>query len=123
MFLVGKRNVAGEAYLAGVDGLRAFAVLSVLIFHLSPEALPGGFVGVDTFFVISGYVVTKSLSHQKSTDIGSFILNFYSRRLRRILPPLLLCLGSNSRCLAKHVNSRNGHECFFWNEQLCSYGR
>ncbi len=92
MFWVGRRHVEGGGYLAGVDGLRAIAVLTVMVFHLIPSALPGGFVGVDVFFVISGYVVTNSMLRQKDRPAGEFIAGFYARRFRRILPPLILCL-------------------------------
>ncbi len=79
------------AYRADIDGLRAVAVLSVLIFHAFPTLLPGGFIGVDIFFVISGYLISSIL--MKSADEGRFsVIDFYARRIRRILPPLLAML-------------------------------
>jgi len=72
-------------YRKDIDGLRALAVLSVIIFHMNPGWLPGGFIGVDVFFVISGYLITKII-HREITE-GSFsFLNFYNRRIKRILP-------------------------------------
>jgi peptidoglycan/LPS O-acetylase OafA/YrhL len=79
------------SYRADIDGLRALAVLSVLGYHFFPEWVPGGFIGVDVFFVISGYLITRILSdefHQKGIHIG----HFYARRIRRIFPALVLVL-------------------------------
>jgi len=86
------RAVAGQVYVPGIDGLRAIAVLAVMIFHLIPKALPGGFVGVDVFFVISGYVVTGSLLRDSELPFHRFITAFYARRFRRIVPALVVCL-------------------------------
>ena len=79
-------------YVAGIDGLRAIAVLSVIIFHFESSLLPGGFTGVDVFFVISGYVISKSLARNYGEKLSVFLLEFYKRRLLRILPALLACL-------------------------------
>jgi peptidoglycan/LPS O-acetylase OafA/YrhL len=79
-------------YLAGIDGLRAIAVLAVMAFHLDPTFLPSGFTGVDVFFVISGYVISKSLSQRTSSAFIPYILDFYKRRVIRILPALLVFL-------------------------------
>lgn len=76
------------SYVPAIDGLRAFAVLAVLIFHLEASFLPGGFTGVDVFFVISGYVVARSLSGRTNESFGQLISGFYSRRIRRIIPAL-----------------------------------
>ncbi|MCK0209818.1 acyltransferase [Starkeya koreensis] len=76
------------AYRAHIDGLRAVAVLGVVLFHFGAKWLPGGFVGVDVFFVISGYLISKSI--YADTAEGSFsILGFYERRIRRIAPAFL----------------------------------
>jgi peptidoglycan/LPS O-acetylase OafA/YrhL len=69
-----------------VQGLRAIAVLSVLIYHIWPESLPGGYVGVDVFFVISGFLITGSLVKEFETQGRIGILGFYARRMRRLLP-------------------------------------
>jgi peptidoglycan/LPS O-acetylase OafA/YrhL len=79
-------------FIKGIDGLRALAVLSVILYHLNPALLPGGFTGVDIFFVISGYVVAKSLNSRKEQPFGKFITDFYQRRILRIYPALLVCL-------------------------------
>jgi len=79
-------------YLSYIDGIRAFAVLSVFIYHLERHWLPGGFCGVDVFFVVSGYVVSLSLDKQKGLKFINFLALFYARRIKRILPALVFCL-------------------------------
>ena len=83
------------AYRADIDGLRAVAVSVVLLFHAFPESLPGGFVGVDIFFVISGYLITSILVRE-ANDGRFSIINFYIRRAKRIFPALLLVLASSA---------------------------
>jgi peptidoglycan/LPS O-acetylase OafA/YrhL len=78
-------------YRAEIDGLRALAVLPVMFFHAGFEVFSGGFVGVDVFFVISGYLITALIISE--LEIGQFsILKFYERRARRILPALFLVM-------------------------------
>lgn len=71
-----------------IDGLRAVAVLPVVLFHVGFSSFPGGFIGVDVFFVISGYLITNIIYQETLKGQFSF-LNFYERRLRRIMPALL----------------------------------
>jgi len=79
------------AYRPDIDGLRAVAVVFVLIFHAFPSVLPGGFIGVDVFFVISGFLITGIIVRQLGA--GSFTLSgFYFRRMRRIFPALIVVL-------------------------------
>lgn len=79
-------------YVKGIDGLRAAAVLAVLLFHLNPSIIPGGFTGVDIFFVISGYVVSASLARHPAAHFFRFAADFYARRIIRIFPALIVCL-------------------------------
>ena len=76
-------------YRADVDGLRAVAVLAVVMYHLDHKWLPGGFTGVDIFFVISGYVVASSLTKHHVGSIAPFIVSFYARRVKRLTPALV----------------------------------
>jgi peptidoglycan/LPS O-acetylase OafA/YrhL len=81
-----------DGYYPHVDGLRAIAVLAVIFYHLNPSWLPGGFTGVDVFFVISGYVVSASVARSSSFGGWKGVLGFYARRMRRIMPALVVCL-------------------------------
>lgn len=82
------------AYRRDIDGLRGLAVLAVVIYHFSPHAMPGGFVGVDVFFVISGFLITAILKTEMERKSFSFE-KFYQRRIRRILPAFYVaCLGA-----------------------------
>lgn len=73
-------------YLPSIDGLRAIAVMSVIIYHLNPSFLPGGFLGVDLFFVLSGYLISSLIikEYQETNNIN--LVEFYVRRARRLLP-------------------------------------
>ena len=104
------------AYRPEVDGLRAVAVVSVVLFHVFPGRLPGGFVGVDIFFVISGYLITKIIYTEVKG--GQFsIVGFYSRRARRIFPALILvmlaCLAAGWHLLLPAEYRALGKHTFF----------
>lgn len=88
----GTQVTGGEAsrHIPSVDGLRAAAVMAVLLMHCAPWVFSGGFVGVDLFFVISGYVITRSLLKEQARSGGISIPSFYRRRALRILPPLMV---------------------------------
>ena len=75
-------------YRPDVDGLRAVAVIAVILFHFDASWMPGGFVGVDVFFVISGFVVSGSLLRERHESAGAYLAAFYSRRLKRLSPAL-----------------------------------
>lgn len=81
-----------QTRLDAIDGLRALAVLSVIAFHFNTGFAPTGFIGVDIFFVISGYVISLSLTKNPKSSIIQYILAFYKRRILRIMPALVVCL-------------------------------
>lgn len=95
--IINSQPLTSTGYLPELDGLRALAISAVLIFHLQPEILPGGFLGVDMFFALSGYLITRLITAALSE--GSFTLSgFYIRRVQRLLPAFLVTLVMT--CLA-----------------------
>ena len=106
------RQHPGGDYRAEIDGLRAIAVIAVIINHFNESLLPSGYLGVDVFFVISGYVITLSLSKTRSTDVWSFASSFFKRRIKRLAPALFTCITITAAlaCLfndrtASHINT------------------
>jgi peptidoglycan/LPS O-acetylase OafA/YrhL len=87
-------NVTGKSskslYRPEIDGLRALAVVAVIINHFNKDLLPSGYLGVDMFFVISGFVITSSLAGRPSKNFGDFLIGFYTRRIKRLVPALVL---------------------------------
>lgn len=88
----GTRSRAG--YRPDIDGLRGLAILLIVVFHASPSSLPGGFIGVDIFFVISGFLITSTIWSEMREKQFRF-LDFYARRIRRIFPALTVVLASS----------------------------
>jgi peptidoglycan/LPS O-acetylase OafA/YrhL len=99
-------------YRPDIDGLRAIAILFVLMFHAVPAALPGGFTGVDIFFVISGFLITRMILVDLAGHSFSF-LAFYGRRIRRLFPALIIVIAATWLF---------GWFCFF-PQQYASLGR
>lgn len=88
-----RRTPTGTVLRPDIQGLRAVAVSMVLLYHLWPDRLPGGYAGVDVFFVITGFLITAHLlAHPPSR--GRNLLEFWSRRIRRLLPAALLVLAA-----------------------------
>ena len=77
-------------YFKEIDGLRALAIILVIINHFNNDLIPSGYLGVDIFFVISGFVITSSLYQRKSKNFKEFIIEFYVRRFKRLVPALLI---------------------------------
>jgi peptidoglycan/LPS O-acetylase OafA/YrhL len=85
-------------YRADIDGLRAVAILSVLLYHAGFEFAGGGFVGVDVFFVVSGYLITSLIASEHAAGHFS-VVGFYERRIRRLFPALFVVISARSpRC-------------------------
>ena len=82
----------GIQYIPAIDGLRAVAVIAVMLYHLGIDWIPGGFLGVDLFFVISGYVITRLLLDSIQQRGGLDLRDFYLARIRRLVPPLVFML-------------------------------
>lgn len=80
-------------FRADIQALRAIAVAAVVIYHMVPNRLPGGYLGVDVFFVISGYLITSHLVRQAESPRGLRLGSFYARRIRRLIPASLLVLA------------------------------
>lgn len=84
-------HLSHPKYRPDIDGLRAIAILSVVVFHAFPSWIKGGFIGVDVFFVISGFLISTIIF--ENLDKGTFSLTeFYARRIKRIFPALILVL-------------------------------
>ena len=82
------QQISRVPYLPGLDGLRALAVLAVIVYHANPSWLPGGFLGVEVFFVISGYLITLLLVAEEERTGAISLRDFWARRARRLLPAL-----------------------------------
>ncbi|MFM9132021.1 MAG: acyltransferase family protein, partial [Actinomycetota bacterium] len=88
----GTRRGPTVPYIPGLDGLRALAVIAVIIYHADSRWLGGGFLGVEVFFVISGYLITLLLVAERERTGSISLGNFWMRRARRLLPALWLLL-------------------------------
>lgn len=122
--------MSSTKYQPEIDGLRSIAVLSVILFHLNASWLPGGFTGVDIFFVISGYLITSNIFPQIESQKFSF-LDFYSRRIKRLIPSLYLTIFLCSIVSAiillpqdlSYFNKSLKNVIFFWGNHYFAQGR
>ncbi|MCX5931498.1 MAG: acyltransferase, partial [Cyanobacteria bacterium] len=87
-------------YRPEIEGLRAVAVIAVILFHFNKNLLPSGFLGVDMFFVISGYVILGAMTRTKASRCRDFLLGFYTRRVKRLIPALVVCVLLTSLVLS-----------------------
>ncbi len=88
----GPGSSEGGTHLEGLDGLRALAIAAVVAYHLDPTWLPGGFLGVDVFFVVSGFLITTLLVAERARSGSIALRRFWVRRARRLLPALGVCV-------------------------------
>ncbi len=115
-------------YRPEIDGLRALAVVAVILNHIDERILPSGYLGVDIFFVISGFVITASLRRKPARSLGDLLLGFYNRRLKRLVPALLLfvVVVGLLACLViprPHVALRTGINALFGLSNLYLLGQ
>jgi peptidoglycan/LPS O-acetylase OafA/YrhL len=96
MTLLWGKNMKNEGYRPDIDGLRGIAVFAVIVGHFWPHIFPSAYLGVDVFFVISGYVITSSIQKYTTETLSSFLSIFYARRIKRIFPALIFCLTAVS---------------------------
>jgi peptidoglycan/LPS O-acetylase OafA/YrhL len=82
-----------NSYRPEINELLAFTVIAVIINHFNKDLLPNGFLGVDIFFVISGYVITASLANREYESLGDLLLGFYARRVKLLMPALTVCVA------------------------------
>jgi peptidoglycan/LPS O-acetylase OafA/YrhL len=87
-----RAHISRVPYLPGLDGMRALAVIAVMVYHANPSWLSGGFLGVEMFFVISGYLITLLLVAERERDYEVSLGHFWLRRARRLLPALFLTM-------------------------------
>ncbi len=113
--LAAQREALRRGHVPGLDGLRALAVLGVVIFHLpygssiDPAWLPGGWLGVSTFFTLSGFLITRVLLAEAERTGGISFGNFWSRRARRLLPALLVSLALTMVVLVARIAPADGN--------------
>ena len=85
------QSISEINYKKEIDGLRAIAVIGVIINHINHSILNSGYLGVDIFFVVSGFVITSSLSSKnKSKNFWKYVTEFYSKRIKRLIPALTI---------------------------------
>ncbi|MDN5831353.1 MAG: acyltransferase, partial [Tetragenococcus halophilus] len=87
-----KKRIKNSRYITGIDGIRTLAVIGVILYHLLPSYLPGGYLGVPILLVISGYLITDLLRQEWKQNEKIDVLKFYIRRLKRLYPSLVTVL-------------------------------
>ena len=79
------KSINKNEYRLDIDGLRGIAILAVLAFHFNQKLFPNGYLGVDVFFVISGFVITLSVNKNFESNFISFLSDYYAKRIKRLL--------------------------------------
>ena len=99
-----RHSLSSVPYLPGLDGLRALAVIAVILYHADVSWMPGGFLGVEVFFVVSGYLITLLLIGEQERNGRISLKAFWGRRARRLLPALYgLLVGGGARLVRPAV--------------------
>jgi hypothetical protein len=98
-------------YLPGLDGMRALAVVAVMVYHANSDWLPGGFLGVEMFFVISGYLITLLLISERERTYRISLRHFWMRRARRLLPALFTMMFDRHRVDGALQGARPSASC------------
>ena len=88
--------ISKNKYIKQIDGLRGISIISVVLYHFFPEIFIGGFIGVDIFFVISGFVISKILIEEFNLNRTISIKNFYVKRIKRIFPAFFLVIFAST---------------------------
>ncbi|QPN70343.1 acyltransferase [Synechococcus sp. CBW1108] len=101
---INQTHAGKSKYRPEIDGLRAFAVVALIINHFNKDLLPSGYLGVDIFFVISGYVITSSLAARQSKNFLDFLTGFYERRIKRLVPALVVFVLITSVLICLFIN-------------------
>lgn len=104
------QSTTGFPHLRALDGLRGLAVLLVVLSHFTPEVTPGGFLGVDLFFVLSGFLITSLLVAEHRSTGGIALGNFWVRRVRRLFPALLVVLAVSAAVTALTEDGATQHQ-------------
>ena len=87
-------------YEPSLDGIRAFSVIAVMLYHANIAWLPGGFLGVEVFFVVSGFLITSLLIEERESNGGIDLKQFWIRRARRLLPAFFVMVCATAVCVA-----------------------
>ena len=106
-----KTNHLGETYRRDIDGLRALAVMPIVVFHIHPQWMPGGYVGVDIFYVISGYLITGILWREIENGTFSLVVFYERAGSSHITSPIRYAIGQFNRGPHRYDTARSPQFC------------
>ena len=115
---------ASQAFQPAIEGLRAVAILLVILFHIGVPVVSGGFIGVDVFFVISGFLITGFIVAARESDQPASLTDFYARRVRRLLPAglvLLIACAVANLALAPDQPTNLDHSTDVIRSEACTF--